>query len=158
MLIEAKIMFFPAKQTAIASGKVVEIRGGPYYPRSKLQFLPDGDRLVRKAGHSLLRHAPMLHERRRPCWLCQAGEILSMHQVRAHESSGVEQGLLVLRYVSQQAQRKTGDERDGGLNTDGVLETADELRDFQGLFHHAKEQFDLPTPLREIGNLLRGRV
>jgi hypothetical protein len=68
MLIEAKIMFFPAKQTAIASGKVVEIRGWPYYPRSKLEFLPDGDRLVRKAGHTLLRHAPMLHGKR----CCQA--------------------------------------------------------------------------------------
>jgi len=45
-----------------------------------------------------------------------------MHEVGAHESSGLEQGWLVLRHLAQQAQQEKGDQRDGDLNANGVLE------------------------------------
>jgi hypothetical protein len=60
-------------------------------------------------------------------WLFQAGEISAMHEVRAHESSGFEQGLLVLRHLPQQAQEEGGDQRDGDLNANGILGAADEV-------------------------------
>src|ERR1700679_1920903 len=79
-----------------------------------------------------------------------------MHQVGAHESSGIEQGLFVLRHLVQDFQQQESDQRDGDLNADGVFGTADKMGDFQGLLHHAEEQFDLPAPLVEVGNFLGG--
>ena len=90
--------------------------------------------------------------------LLQAGEVSSMHKVRAYESRGLEQGLIILRHLSQQAQQQKGDQRDGDLNPHGILGAADEMGDFQGLLQNAEEQFDLPSSLVEVGDFFGGRV
>src|SRR6185437_11036059 len=81
-----------------------------------------------------------------------------MHQVGAYESSGLKQGLFVLRHLVQHSQQQEGDQRDGDLNANGVFGTADKMGDFQGLLHHTEEQFDLPASLIEVGDFLGGGV
>src|SRR6185437_2699007 len=81
-----------------------------------------------------------------------------MHQIGAHESSGIEQGLFVLRHLVQYSQQQESDQRDGDLNANRVLGTADKMGDFQGLFHYSEEQLDLPASLVEVGDFFGGRI
>src|SRR6266849_5427029 len=81
-----------------------------------------------------------------------------MHQVGAYESSRFKQGLFFLRHLVQYSQQQESDQRDGDLNANRVLGTADKMGDFQGLLHHAEEQLDLPAPLVEVGDFFGGGV
>ena len=58
----------------------------------------------------------------------------------------------------QEVEEHECDQRYRDLNAHGVLGAADEMGDFQHLFHQAEEQLDQPAPLVEIGDLLGGRV
>src|SRR5206468_11202515 len=81
-----------------------------------------------------------------------------MHQIGAHESSGLKQGLFFLRHLGQHSQQQESDQRDGDLNANSIFGTTDKMGDFQGLLHHPEEQFDLPTSLVEVGDFLGGCV
>src|SRR3979490_1663530 len=81
-----------------------------------------------------------------------------MHQIGAYESSGIEQGLFFLRHLVQYSQQEESDQRDGDLNANRVLRTADKMSDFQGLLHHPEEQFNLPAPLVEVSDFHGGGI
>ena len=55
-------------------------------------------------------------------------------------------------------EQQEGDERDGDLDAHGVLRGAEEVPHLEGLLDPAEEQFDGPTSLIEIGDLLGGGV
>src|ERR1700693_1364081 len=77
-----------------------------------------------------------------------------MHEVSAHESNEFEEAVFGLRYLLQEVQEQKGDQGYGDLNANGILGTADEVGDLQGLLHGAEEQLNLPATLVEIGDLL----
>jgi len=57
-----------------------------------------------------------------------------------------------------EAQQHEGDQRDRDLNADGVFRGSQEVADLQGLFDPSEEQLDRPSPLVEVGDLLRARL
>src|SRR5258707_15014213 len=58
--------------------------------------------------------------------------------------------------LMSEAQQDEGDERDVDLNAHGILGSSEEVADLQGLLDPPEKQPDLPTPLVQVGNPLRG--
>ena len=86
------------------------------------------------------------------------GELIDaseVHEVGAHEAGeGEDAGDRLLRGV-RHAQQQIGDQGDGDLGSHGILASAEEAADLQGLLDPAEEQLDLPAHLVELGDLLR---
>src|SRR5260221_662538 len=57
----------------------------------------------------------------------------------------------------REAQQQKGNQRDRDLDPNGVLGRPHEVVDFQGLLDPPEEQFDSPSSLVQIGDLLRAR-
>ena len=88
----------------------------------------------------------------------QGVEGSSMHEIRADEAGEGERAVDDLGGVLSEAQDEEGDEGYGDLDAHGVLGSAEEVTDFEGLLDPAEEQFDLPAALVEVGNFLGGGV
>src|SRR5438105_4117308 len=54
-----------------------------------------------------------------------------------------------------QAQQHKSDKRYDDLNANSVLGGSKEVADFEGLFDPSEEEFDCPSPLVQVSNLLR---
>src|SRR6266853_6558077 len=90
--------------------------------------------------------------------LTEPGEVFAMHQVDPHESNEFEEAVLCLRHLLQQVKEQKGDQCHGDLNAHGILGATDEMRDLQGLLQQPEEQFNLPTSLVEVCDLLCRRI
>src|SRR6202043_3080377 len=78
-----------------------------------------------------------------------------MHQIGTDQAVGGEGALDDLVGVVGEAQQHKGDHGDRNLNANGILGDSEEVADFQRLFDPSEEQFDRPSTLVEVGDLLR---
>ena len=60
--------------------------------------------------------------------------------------------------VLDEAHEQIGDQSAGDLDAHGVLGSADEVLDLEGLLDPSEEEFDGPAALVEVGDLLGGGV
>src|SRR5579883_2823170 len=97
-------------------------------------------------------------EREGPVWMEQSIDWPPVHQVSAHQSCEFEGAADRFLRILGPAQEQECDQGDGNLDADGVFRNSDEVLDFHGLFHPAKEQLDLPTSFVEVGDLLCWRI
>ncbi len=85
----------------------------------------------------------------------QAIESSAVHQVGTGQAGEGERAFDgVLCELSQPEQQK-GDQCDGDLDAHSIFGGAEKAPDLEGLLDPAEEQLDGPTPLVEIGDLLR---
>ena len=94
---------------------------------------------------------------RRRCWRWfeQVCDGPPLHQVGSDQPREREWALDDFVGVIGQAQQHEGDHRDGDLDADGIFRVPQEVADFQGLLDPSKKQFDGPSTLIEVGDLLR---
>ena len=81
-----------------------------------------------------------------------------MHEVGPDEAGEGQWTAGGLGGCLRQAQQQIGDQGHGDLDTDGVLASAEEVFDLEGLFDPAEEQLDGPAAFVEVGDLLGGSV
>src|SRR3990167_8635418 len=91
-------------------------------------------------------------------WFEELIDGAQVHDVCADESCEGEWAEGYLAGVLDEAQQQVGDQGAGDLDTDGVLRSADEVLDLQGLFDPAEEQLDGPAAFVEVGDLLGGGI
>ena len=77
-----------------------------------------------------------------------------MHEIGAEEADESEEAGDAALGGMGHAQEHEGDEGDGDLNAHGVLGGSEEAADFEGVLDPAEEQFDLPAPFVEFGDVL----
>src|SRR3990172_12098435 len=76
-----------------------------------------------------------------------------MHEIGANQTGEGERAAEDSSGGLSEEKQKESDKGDGDLDTHGVLGSAEEVADLEGLLDPAEEQLDLPATLVEFGNL-----
>src|SRR5271154_7629196 len=82
----------------------------------------------------------------------------AVHEVCADERGEGERAGDEFGSVVGQSQQQECDQRDRNLNANRVFGSSEEVANLQGLFDPSKEQLDSPSPLVQVGDVLRAGV